>query len=117
MSDTTGRRHSSPAGEERSGTTPTAWGASDQHFIGAQVAFGSIRLGQVQGVLRDPLSHRVRYVVMRYGTGGRRVAVPMEWVVRSTPGGLVLGVGTRSLDDLPDQADVRHGGALTTVGA
>jgi hypothetical protein len=88
---------------------PTAWGTSDEDFIGAEVAFGATPLGHVQGVLRDPLSHRVRHLVMRYGTGGRPVAVPMEWVVRHSRGRLLLGVGTHSLDDLPEQTQARRG--------
>ena len=60
-------------------------------------------IGQVLGLLRDPLSQRVTRLITRYGAGcGRQVAVPIEWIVRRGPRRLVLGVGTRSLDDLPD---------------
>jgi hypothetical protein len=31
----------------------------------------------------------------------RQVAVPMEWVVRTLPGRVLLGVGRRELDQLP----------------
>ena len=77
--------------------------ANDTDLLGAEVSFGATPLGRVLGVLRDPLSHRVRHLVMRYGPGQRRVAVPMEWVVRRGPGRVTLGVGTRSLDELADQ--------------
>ena len=87
----------------------TPSGVGDADLIGAEVAFGATPLGHVQGVLRDPLSQRVRHLIMHYGVGQRRVAVPMEWVVRRSRGRLVLGVGTRSLDDLPDQSHVGRG--------
>jgi hypothetical protein len=77
-------------------------------LIGAEVAFGATPLGRIQAVLRDPLSHRVRHLGMRYGAGQRRVAVPMEWVVRRSPRHVTLGVGTRSMDDLADQPNRRH---------
>jgi hypothetical protein len=83
--------------------------AHEGHFIGAQVAFGATGIGEIEAVLRDPLSQRVRRLVMRYGADARRVAVPMEWVVRRTRGRVVLGVGTRSLDDLPDHTNARAG--------
>jgi hypothetical protein len=76
---------------------------NDSDLLGAEVSFGATTLGRIQAVLRDPLSHRVRHLVMRYGAGQRRVAVPMEWVVSRGPGHVGLGVGTRSLDDLADQ--------------
>jgi hypothetical protein len=91
---------------------------SDAHqgdLIGAQVAFGATRIGEIEAVLRDPVSHRVPRLVMRYGADGRRVAVPMEWVVRRTGGRVVLGVGTHSLDDLPDQTDARKGLPVTLM--
>ena len=81
---------------------------SDADLIGAEVSFGATPLGRIQTVLRDPLSQRVRHLVMRYGAGQRRVAIPMEWVVRRTPGRVALGVGTRSLDELADQPNPRH---------
>ena len=85
---------------------------SDADLIGAEVSFGATPLGHIQTVLRDPLSQRVRHLVMRYGAGQRRVAVPMEWVVRRTPGRVALGVGTRSLDDLADQPTGSHTPAI-----
>jgi hypothetical protein len=81
----------------------TSSGTSDADLIGAEVAFGATTLGRIQALLRDPHSQRVRHLVMRYGARQRRVAVPMEWVVRRTAGHVALGVGTRSLDDLADQ--------------
>ena len=87
--------------------------AHEGHLIGAQVAFGATRIGEIEALLCDPVSRRVRRLVMRYGADGRRVAVPMEWVVRHTRGRVVLGVGTRSLDDLPDQTDARKGLPVT----
>ena len=50
-------------------------------------------LRTVEGVVRDPLSGRVRKVITTYGPTNRRVAVPMEWVVQHTPTRLVLGSG------------------------
>ncbi len=86
----------------------TASRTSDADLIGAEISFGATPLGRIQAVLRDPLSQRVRHLVMRYGAGQRRVAVPMEWVVRRSLGHVTLGVGTRSLDDLADQPNRRH---------
>ncbi|MGI9148821.1 MAG: hypothetical protein ACR2IK_20115 [Chloroflexota bacterium] len=79
----------------------------DDHLVGAEIVFGRTPIGQVDGVIRDPLSGRVRKVITTYGPAHRRVAVPMEWVVRRTSTRLVLGVGPVSLDDLADQADIR----------
>ena len=60
-------------------------------------------IGQVLGLLRDPLSQRVTRLITRYGAGcGRQVAVPIEWIVRRGPQRLVLGAGPRSFDDLAD---------------
>ena len=50
----------------------------------------------LEGVVRDPPSGRVRKVITTYGPTRRRVAVPMEWVVQHTPTRLVLGVGSLS---------------------
>jgi hypothetical protein len=44
--------------------------------------------------------------LISYGPQGRRVAVPMEWVVRRTPTRVTLAVGTRELNDLPDQREL-----------
>jgi len=82
--------------------------AEDEKLIGAEITFGPTPIGHVVGVVRDPLSGRVRKVITSYGPAKRRVAVPMEWVVQHTPTRLVLGVGSLSLDDLADHADVRH---------
>jgi hypothetical protein len=84
--------------------TPTR--TEDEKLIGAEIVFGATSIGQVLGVVRDPLSQRVRRLITSYGPVGRRVAVPMEWVVRRTPARVTLGVGTRSLDDLADQREV-----------
>jgi hypothetical protein len=70
--------------------------------MGAEITYGTTVLGHVEGLAHDPLSHRVRRLITSYGVAGRRVGVPMEWVVKRSPGRLVLGVGTRSLDDLSD---------------
>jgi hypothetical protein len=78
--------------------TPRA--TDDLNLIGAEITFGTTHIGQVLGVVRDPISQRVRRVLTRYGAAGRTVAVPVEWVVRRTPTRLDLGVGPRSLDDL-----------------
>jgi hypothetical protein len=73
-------------------------------FIGAEIMFGPTLIGHVEGLVRDRVSSRVRSVITSYGPAQRRVAVPMEWVVRHTPKGLVLGVGSLALDDLADKA-------------
>jgi hypothetical protein len=83
-------------------------GSEDEKLIGAEITFGTTPIGHVEGIVRDPLSGRVRKVITTYGPAQRRVAVPMEWVVQQTPTRLVLGVGSLSLDDLAEQADARH---------
>jgi len=77
---------------------------NDKQLMGAEITFGTTLIGHVEGLVRDPLSHRVRRLVTSYGLSGRRVGVPMEWVVKRSPSRLVLGVGTRSLDGLADLA-------------
>ena len=72
---------------------------------GAEIMFGSTLLGHVEGVVRDPLSHRVTRLITRYGPNARRVAVPMEWVVQRTPTRVMLAIGTRGLEDLAEQFD------------
>jgi hypothetical protein len=74
----------------------------DDALMGAEIMFGPTQLGRVEGVVRDPVSSRVRTLITTYGPAQRRVAVPMEWVVQRTPTRLVLGVGSLSLDDLAD---------------
>jgi hypothetical protein len=74
----------------------------DVDLIGAEVVFGTTPIGHVVGVQRDPISQRVRRLITSYGPDNRRVAVPMEWVVRRTPSRVTLGVDVRSLDDLAD---------------
>ena len=83
----------------------TATDTADEQLIGADIAFGATLIGRVLGVVRDPLSQRIRRLITTYGPLGRRVAVPMEWVTRRTPTRVALAVGTRSLDDLPDQRE------------
>jgi hypothetical protein len=70
--------------------------------MGAEITSGSTRIGQVEGLSRDPISHRVRRLITTYGPHRRRVGVPMEWVVKRSSERLVIGVGVRSLDDLAD---------------
>jgi hypothetical protein len=85
---------------------------ADQNFLGAEVVVGTGVIGHVDGVVRDPVSERVWRLVTRYGPGrGRQVAVPIEWIVRRSPQRFVLGVGTRSLDQLAD-----YDGASRTYG-
>ena len=84
--------------------TPTH--TEDEKLIGAEIVFGATSIGHVLGIMRDPLSQRVRRLITSYGPDGRRVAVPMEWVVRRTPTRVTLAVGTRSLDDLADQREL-----------
>jgi hypothetical protein len=84
--------------------TPTP--TEDEKLIGAEIVFGATSIGYVLGVVHDPFSQRVRRLITSYGPDGRRVAVPVEWVVRRTPTRVTLGVGTRSLDDLADQREL-----------
>ena len=80
---------------------PTA-ATHDAQLMGAEIIFGSTVLGHVEGLSHDPFSHRVRRLITSYGPTGRRVGVPVEWVVRRSATRVVLGVGARSLDDLGD---------------
>jgi hypothetical protein len=84
--------------------SPTAVARDDEQLIGAEITFGTTLIGHVEGLIRDPLSQRVRRLITSYGQSGRRVAVPMEWVVKRSASRLVLAVGTRSLDDLGERA-------------
>jgi len=80
----------------------TSTATKDGQLMGAEIMFGSTRLGHVEGLSRDPISQRVRRLITSYGPNRRRVGVPMEWVVKRSAERLVLGVGVRSLDDLAD---------------
>jgi hypothetical protein len=75
---------------------------NDSQLMGADITFGTTLIGQVEGLVRDPISQRVRRLITSYGLSRRRVGVPMEWVVKRSAERLVLGVGARSLDDLGD---------------
>jgi hypothetical protein len=77
---------------------------NDEQLMGAEIMFGATLLGHVEGLGRDPLSHRVRRLITSYGLTRRRVGVPMEWIIKRSPSRLVLGVGARSLNDLADWA-------------
>jgi hypothetical protein len=77
---------------------------NDVHLMGAEITFGDTLIGHVDGLVRDPLSQRVRTLITSYGPMGRRVAVPLEWITRRSPSRLVLGVEPRSLDDLSEWA-------------
>jgi hypothetical protein len=76
---------------------------ADEQLMGAEVVFGGRLLGHVEGLLHDRVSRRVRRIILTYGRTARRVAVPFEWITKRSSSQLVLGVGTKSLDDLPDQ--------------
>jgi len=98
-----------------SSTTQVGIG-TDENLIGAEIAFGATAIGRVQGVIRDPLSQRVRRLITTtYGPTSRRVAVPMEWVTKRTQARLELGVGPRSLDDLPARMDVVRASSSVSV--
>jgi PRC-barrel domain len=86
------------------GTVPHTSGPTDDQLVGTEITAGTTRIGQVEGVIRDPLSKRVRRLITSYGSPARRVAVPMEWVVKRSASRLVLGVDERSLDDLGERA-------------
>ncbi len=87
-----------------SGATFTSAPTNDELLMGAEIRFGTTLIGHVEGLLRDPVSQRVRRLITSYGLMRRRVGVPMEWVVKRSTSRLVLGVGARSLDDLCDLA-------------
>ena len=74
----------------------------DAQLMGAEIAFGSLSIGHVEGLVHDPVSHRVCRLITSYGSIGRRVAVPIEWVAKRSPSRLELAVGVRSLDNLGD---------------
>ena len=76
----------------------------DEQLMGSEIMAGNTLLGHVEGLGRDPLSYRVRRLIMSYGLNGRRVGVPMEWVIKHSPSRVVLGVDARSLNDLADLA-------------
>lgn len=80
----------------------TSKAADDTQLMGAELTFGSTLIGHVEGLIRDPVSQRVRRLITSYGVNRRRVGVPMEWVVKRSAERLVLAVGARSLDDLQD---------------
>lgn len=80
----------------------TATATANSQLMGAEITFGSILLGHVEGLARDHISQRVRRLITSYGPTRRRVGVPMEWVVQRSPARLALAVGTRSLDDLAE---------------
>ena len=77
---------------------------NDEQLVGAEITFGTTLIGHVEGLLRDPVSQRVRRLITSYGLMRRRVGVPMEWVVKRSGSRLELGVGARSLNDLCDLA-------------
>jgi len=70
--------------------------------MGAEITFDSALIGHVDGLVHDPISHRVRRLITSYGVTRRRVGVPIEWVVKRSPARLELAVGVRSLDNLGD---------------
>ena len=76
--------------------------ADDRQLMGAEITFDKTLLGHVEGLGRDPISHRVWRLITSYGESRRRVGVPMEWVINRSPTRLTLAVGARSLDDLSD---------------
>jgi hypothetical protein len=91
-----------------SGTAGSAMSVStaahDEQLMGAEITFGTTHIGHVEGLVRDPVSHRVRRVITSYGPTGRHVGVPMEWIVKRSASRLELAVGTHSLDNLGDRA-------------
>ncbi len=84
--------------------TPT--NTPGEELIGAELVCGAESIGRILDVGYDPISHRVWRLIVAYGPHQRRVAVPLEWVVRRTPTRVTLAVGSRALDDLPDQHEV-----------
>ena len=78
----------------------------DDDLIGAELVFGATSIGRVLDVYRDTVPGRVWRLITTYGPNERRVAVPVEWVVRQTPTRVTLAVGPRALDDLPDHREL-----------
>ena len=76
--------------------------ANDAQLMGAEITYGKTLIGHVEGLIRDPISQRVWRLITSYGLPGRRVGVPMEWVVNRSPTRLILAVGASSLDDLSE---------------
>jgi hypothetical protein len=74
----------------------------DAQLMGAEITFGSASIGHVEGLVHDPISHRVRRLITSYGSTRRRVGVPIDWVVKRSPSRLELAVGVRSLNNLGD---------------
>ena len=81
---------------------PSPAATDDEQLIGAELTFDSMLIGHVEGLVRDPVSHRVWRLITSYGPERRRVGVPMEWVVKRAAPRLALAVGARSLNDLAD---------------
>ena len=90
------------AGTQAGPVTVTAT-HDDHQLVGAEITFGTALIGHVEGLVRDPLSQRLRGLMTSYGLDRRRVTVPMEWVTKRSDSGVVLAVGERSLDDLANQ--------------
>lgn len=84
----------------------------DADLVDSELFLAGTRIGLVVGLQRDPVSQRVRRIVTSYGSLGRQVAVPIDWVMRRGRGMLVLGVDVRLLDDLPDHLDAWQGTPL-----
>ena len=80
----------------------TSTATTDSQLMGAAISFGPTLIGHVEGLAYDPISERVRRLITSYGVNRRRVGVPMEWVIKSSPSRVVLAVGERSLNDLAD---------------
>jgi hypothetical protein len=82
----------------------TSTATPDEQLMGAEITFGTTLIGHVEGLVRDPISHRVRRLITSYGSTGRHVGVPMEWIIKRSAARLELAVGIRSLDNLGDRA-------------
>lgn len=74
----------------------------DAQLVGAEITFGNKLIGHVEGLAQDPITHRIWRLVTSYGSSGRRVGVPVEWVVNCSATRVELAVGTHSLDDLSE---------------
>jgi hypothetical protein len=46
---------------------------NDSQLMGAEISFGPILIGQVEGLAYDPISQRVRRLITSYGLNRRRV--------------------------------------------
>ena len=65
----------------------TSTATKDGQLMGAEIMFGSTRLGHVEGLSRDPISRRVRRLITSYGPNRRRVGCRWNGLSSALPSG------------------------------